>query len=64
MIFAYIRVSTDQQTVENQRFEVLKFADQKKSMLENGLRKPLVAPKNIMIANWVSFYAILKKTIF
>lgn len=30
MIFAYIRVSTDQQTVENQRFEILKFADQKK----------------------------------
>jgi putative DNA-invertase from lambdoid prophage Rac len=30
MIFAYIRVSTDQQTVENQKFEVLKFADQKK----------------------------------
>jgi DNA invertase Pin-like site-specific DNA recombinase len=30
MIFAYIRVSTDQQTVENQKFEILKFADQKK----------------------------------
>jgi DNA invertase Pin-like site-specific DNA recombinase len=30
MIFAYIRVSTDQQTVENQRFEILKFTDQKK----------------------------------
>ncbi len=24
MIFAYIRVSTDKQTVENQRFEILK----------------------------------------
>ncbi len=30
MIFAYIRVSTDQQTVENQKYEILKFADQKK----------------------------------
>jgi len=30
MIFAYIRVSTDQQTVENQKFEILKFADQKR----------------------------------
>jgi len=30
MIFAYIRVSRDQQSVENQRFEILKFADKKK----------------------------------
>ena len=30
MIFDYIRVSTDQQTVENQKFEILKFADQKR----------------------------------
>ena len=30
MIFAYIRVSTDQQTVENQKFKILKFADRKK----------------------------------
>ncbi len=28
MIYAYIRVSTDRQTTENQRFELLKFADQ------------------------------------
>lgn len=27
MIYAYIRVSTDKQTTENQRFELLKFAD-------------------------------------
>jgi len=30
MIYAYIRVSTDKQTVDNQRFEILKFADTKK----------------------------------
>ncbi len=30
MLFAYVRVSTDQQTVENQRFEILKFVDKKK----------------------------------
>ena len=27
MIYGYIRVSTDRQTTENQRFEILKFAD-------------------------------------
>jgi putative DNA-invertase from lambdoid prophage Rac len=31
MCYAYIRVSTDKQTTENQRFEILKFADEKKS---------------------------------
>jgi len=29
MIYAYIRVSSDKQTTENQRFEILKFTDKK-----------------------------------
>lgn len=32
MIYGYIRVSTDKQTVENQRFEILRFC--KKNSLE------------------------------
>ena len=38
MIYAYIRVSTDKQTVENQRFEVQKFAHE----------------RNLRIDKWVS----------
>lgn len=34
MIYGYIRVSTDRQTVENQRFEILRFC--KKNSLEVG----------------------------
>ena len=30
MIYGYIRVSTDKQNTENQRYEILKFADEKK----------------------------------
>ena len=30
MIYGYIRVSTDKQTVENQRFEIRKYAKRKK----------------------------------
>jgi putative DNA-invertase from lambdoid prophage Rac len=37
MVYAYIRVSTDKQTTENQRFEILKFA----------------AARNITISKWV-----------
>lgn len=28
MIYAYLRVSTEQQTLENQHYELLKYADQ------------------------------------
>lgn len=34
MIYGYIRVSTDKQTLENQRFEILRFC--KKNSLEVG----------------------------
>lgn len=34
MVYAYIRVSTDKQTVENQRFEVQKFATEKKIVID------------------------------
>jgi DNA invertase Pin-like site-specific DNA recombinase len=30
MIYGYIRVSTDKQTTENQRYEILKYAAEKK----------------------------------
>lgn len=40
MIYGYIRVSSDKQTVENQRFEINNFCKKEtcKSMI--GLRKP------------------------
>lgn len=34
MVYAYIRVSTDKQTVENQRFEVQKFATEKGMVID------------------------------
>lgn len=34
MIYAYIRVSTDKQTTENQRFEILKFAGEKRLVVD------------------------------
>ncbi len=35
MNYAYIRVSSDKQTTENQRFEILKFADEKKIQIDD-----------------------------
>ena len=34
MIYAYIRVSTDKQTVENQRFEIQNFANDRKFVID------------------------------
>jgi DNA invertase Pin-like site-specific DNA recombinase len=34
MIYGYIRVSTDKQTTENQRFEILKYVDEKRLSID------------------------------
>lgn len=39
MNYAYIRVSTDKQTVENQKFEILKFANQKNLPVEQWVEE-------------------------
>ena len=48
MIYGYIRVSTDKQTVENQRFEIRKYAKRKKIEIdvddEGNKLKPNLSP--------------------
>src|SRR5215217_3434407 len=39
MRYAYIRVSTDKQTTETQRFEILKFADQNKLAIDQWIER-------------------------
>lgn len=45
MIYAYIRVSTDQQSVENQRFEILKFVDEKKLQIDQWIEETISGTK-------------------
>lgn len=45
MIFAYIRVSTDNQNVENQRFEILKYADQQKITIDQWIEETIKGTK-------------------
>ncbi len=61
MIFAYIRVSTDKQTVENQRFEILKFADQKKISVEEWIEETANATKKYQERKLGKLLKILKK---
>ncbi|MES2730109.1 MAG: master DNA invertase Mpi family serine-type recombinase [Bacteroidota bacterium] len=46
MIYAYIRVSTDRQTVENQRYEILKFASDKKLSIDEWVEETVTGTKS------------------
>lgn len=47
MIYGYLRVSTDRQTSENQHFEILKFADEKKLPVDEWIRETASGAKKI-----------------
>src|SRR6266436_8277768 len=47
MIYGYIRVSTDKQTTENQRFEILKYADEKKLSIDTWIEETISATKKL-----------------
>src|SRR5260370_20228655 len=47
MNYAYIRVSTDKQTTENQRFEILKFADEKKFSIDSWLEETVSGTRKV-----------------
>jgi len=47
MIYGYIRVSTDKQTVENQRFEVAKFCEQNGMAVNKWIEETISGTKSI-----------------
>ena len=47
MIYGYIRVSTDKQTTENQRFEILKYADEKQLHVDRWIEETISATKKL-----------------
>ncbi len=46
MNYAYIRVSTDKQTIENQKYEILKFVNQKNIPIENWVEETVSGTVN------------------
>ena len=46
MVYGYIRVSTDRQTVENQRFEIDRFAEQQKLHIDGWIEETISGTKN------------------
>ncbi len=47
MIYGYIRVSTDKQTVENQRFEVVEFCKQKEIIVDKWIEETISDTKEL-----------------
>ncbi len=47
MIYGYIRVSTDRQTTENQRLEILKFADEKRLHIDQWVEETISATRHL-----------------
>ena len=47
MHYAYIRVSTDKQTTETQRFEILKFADAHKLSIDQWIEETVSGTKQV-----------------
>lgn len=58
MIYAYIRVSTEKQTIENQRYEILQFAGAKNLIINKWFEETISASKKIEER---TFSTVLKK---
>lgn len=47
MVYAYLRISTDKQTVENQRFEIIKFAQQRDLHISKWVEETISSRKEL-----------------
>ncbi len=47
MIYGYIRVSTDKQTVENQRYEINQFCESKEIVVDKWIEETISGAKNV-----------------
>lgn len=46
MVYAYIRVSTDHQTTENQRFEIIKFCEKEEIIIDKWIEETISGTKD------------------
>lgn len=62
MIFGYIRVSTDKQTVENQRFEISRFCSQNEIIVDKWIEETISGSKDIKDRKLGSLLKKMQKT--
>lgn len=61
MIYGYIRVSTDKQTVENQRYEIIEFCEKKDILIEKWISETISATKKLEDRKFGKLLKKLKK---
>ena len=61
MIYGYIRVSTDKQTVENQRYEIVEFCEKKDILIEKWISETISATKKLEDRKFGKLLKKLKK---
>ena len=61
MIYGYIRVSTDKQTTENQRYEIQNFCSQNKVLIDIWVKETISATKELKKRKLGSLLKRLKK---
>ncbi len=54
MIYGYIRVSSDKQTVENQRFEISRFCDSNGLTIDGWIEETISGTRNYDNGSWGS----------
>lgn len=55
MIYGYIRVSTDKQTVENQRFEIENYCKERSLIVGSWIEETISGTKKLMKGNLVNY---------
>jgi hypothetical protein len=62
MIYGYIRVSSDKQTVENQRFEINKFWEREKMNIDGWIEKKSAVQSRTTSASWANCWTKRRRT--
>lgn len=62
MIYGYIRVSTDKQTVENQRFEISRFCSQNEFIVDKWIEETISGSKDVKDRKLGSLLKKMQKT--
>lgn len=61
MTYGYIRVSTEKQTVENQRFEILRFAQQQGLTVDGWIEETISGTRTTTSASWAGSWALSRR---
>jgi len=61
MIYGYIRISTDKQTTENQRFEILNFMKRKELIIDEWIEETISSTKKLEVRKFGSLLRRMQK---